>query len=279
MGSSDEQLAWEQRFARPAAAAAFVSAMLLVAAIVVRQGVALSDRPDNDKETLIAIDKNSDALLASAVIQALCFFALIGVLYYLFRLVKARKPDFPAWALPLLILGPVLLAVAGIVSDLERIDIADKFVSSGAETVKRAEDLLDDRDAASTALGSGGTLAIAIAFVLISINAMRAGLVSRFMGILGVIIGVLYVLPILPGLIVQVFWLGAIGGLFLGIWPGGRGPAWEKLEAIPWPTPAQRAAAGEAAASIPPEPELEAGEAEGEPKPKNPRKSKKRKRR
>jgi hypothetical protein len=274
---SGEQLEWEARFAKPAAAAAFISALLLVAAIVVRQGVALADRPDNDKETLLAIHDNSGALIASAVIQAFCFLALIGVLYYLFRAIQARKPDFPSWALPLLVAGPVLLALAGILSDLERVDIADKFVSSGAESVNRAEDLLDDRDAVSTAVGSGGTLTIAIAFVLISINAMRAGLVSRFMGILGVIIGVLYVLPILPGLIVQVFWLGAIGGLFLGIWPGGRGPAWEKVQAIPWPSQVQRAAANEeTAGSIPPEPELE-GEADSEPK--NPRKSKKRKRR
>ena len=41
-------------------------------------------------------------------------------------------------------------------------------------------------------------------------------------------------------MIIQAFWLGALGLLFLGNWPGGRGPAWETGEAVPWPSPQQR---------------------------------------
>jgi hypothetical protein len=75
---------------------------------------------------------------------------------------------------------------------------------------------------------------------MVSLNAMRAGLLSRFMGIIGVIVGVLLVLPILPLPILQIFWLGAIGLLILGPWPQGRGPAWDTGEPIPWPTAQDR---------------------------------------
>jgi hypothetical protein len=208
-----------------------------VAGTVVRQTVALSDRPDDEREFLIAIDENAGSFLASAFIQSLSFLFLAAVLVYLYRATKARKPEFPAIALALAVLGPLLLAVAGPLSDLSRLDIADEFLASGPRSEARAEDLLEDRSVAAAAVGSGGTLAIAISFVLININAMRVGLLSRFMGIIGAIIGGLYVLPILSGpLIVQLFWLVAIGPLFLGHWPGGRGPAWEKVEAIPWPS-------------------------------------------
>ena len=73
--------------------------------------------------------------------------------------------------------------------------------------------------------------------MIIALNAMRAGLLSRFMGVLGIGVGALIVLPLLPqGLpIVQMFWLGALGLLFLGRWSGGRGPAWETGTAVPWP--------------------------------------------
>ena len=37
---------------------------------------------------------------------------------------------------------------------------------------------------------------IALGFVLISLNAMRAGLLTRFMGVLGIIVGALLVFPI-----------------------------------------------------------------------------------
>ena len=236
----EEQLRWEDRFAKPAAAAAILAALFIVAGTVVRQAVALSDRPDDEREFLIAIDENAGSFLASAFIQSLSFLFLAAVLVYLYRATKARKPEFPAIALALAVLGPLLLAVAGPLSDLSRLDIADEFLASGPRSEARAEDLLEDRSVAAAAVGSGGTLAIAISFVLININAMRVGLLSRFMGIIGAIIGGLYVLPILSGpLIVELFWLIAITVLFLGRWPGGRGPAWEKVEAIPWPSGAE----------------------------------------
>jgi hypothetical protein len=75
---------------------------------------------------------------------------------------------------------------------------------------------------------------------MLSLDAMRAGLFSRFMGIFGIIVGVLFVLPLSSLPIVQVFWLAALGFLFLGRWPQGRGPAWDSGEAIPWPTAQER---------------------------------------
>jgi hypothetical protein len=67
------------------------------------------------------------------------------------------------------------------------------------------------------------------------------GLLTRFMGILGVIVGVA-VAPILPidqqG-IIRVFWLAALGLLFLGRWPSGTPKAWVTGEAEPWPTQQQ----------------------------------------
>ena len=55
------------------------------------------------------------------------------------------------------------------------------------------------------------SLALGLGWVVICLNAMRVGLLTRFMGVLGVICGALIVLPILSPLpIVQTFWLGAM---------------------------------------------------------------------
>jgi hypothetical protein len=110
-----------------------------------------------------------------------------------------------------------------------------------------ANDLARDEVASGAVLGSlalAAALALAFALILISLNAMRAGLLSRFMGILGIIVGVTTVIPLLgPVPIVEVFWVAALGLLFLGKWPqGGPGPAWDAGEAIPWPTAADRQA-------------------------------------
>jgi hypothetical protein len=95
-------------------------------------------------------------------------------------------------------------------------------------------------------------LPVALAFgagvVMVSMNIMRTGLVTRFMGILGCIVGVLYILPLSQSLsILTVFWLIALGTLLMGRWPSGDPPAWEAGEARPWPSQAEQRQAREGA--------------------------------
>ncbi|HEX2071360.1 MAG TPA: DUF4386 family protein [Thermoleophilaceae bacterium] len=278
--SAADQLEWERRWAKPAAAAAFASAFFLIAATIVRQAVALKGNPDDDREFLLAIDESSGGYLVSSGLQALSFLALVGVFLYLGRAVMARRPELPRILLWLGLIGPLLLALAGVLSDLDRLDIADKFLASGAETVERAEDLLDDRSVLSTSLGSAGTLAIAVAFVLFGINAMRVGLLTRFMGIIGAIVGALYVIPLLAGpLVVQLIWLLALGVLFLGHWPGGRGPAWETGEAVEWPSGLARQQVGEGEGAAEAEPPRQGdGAADAPARTRSSRKRKKKRR-
>ncbi len=65
---------------------------------------------------------------------------------------------------------------------------------------------------------------------------MRAGILSRFMGILGIVVAALTVFPVFGPPIVAIFWLGALGALFMNRWPGERGPAGATVEEIPWPS-------------------------------------------
>jgi Domain of unknown function (DUF4386) len=235
------QLEWENRAGRPAAAAAVAGVVLLVSYVVMQQLVALSDRPGNSAEFLQTLHKHSGPWVAAAVLQGLSAFALAVVLWYLFTATHHRRPELPSWAVYVAFLAAVLLAVAYVLSAVDQLDAADRFLAAGVRTKKRADDLLDDRSGAAVALGSAGGLGIALSLVLVSLNAMRVGLVSRFLGILGVIVGALQVLPVLPPFVLEIFWLGALALLFLDRWPGGRGPAWETGEAIAWPTAAERA--------------------------------------
>jgi hypothetical protein len=245
VGQHDAQLDWERRAGRWAAAAGFLSATCLVANTVLVQAVVLQDRPTQDRGVLLAIDEYSGAFLASSFVQGLNYIGLGVVLWFLFKVTRYRREELPAWFIWLVYIGPVLFAVASVLSTLDRIDIAEQFASSG-ETQgrageRRAENLLEDRAPVSVALGAAGTLALAFSLVLVSLNAMRAGVLSRFLGIIGIIVGVLYVIPVFGGpLIVQIFWLGALGAVFLGYWPGGRGEAWETGTAVRWPSAAER---------------------------------------
>lgn len=239
----DEQLQWEARWARPVAIAAFLAGvMLLVGATLFfpkdREGI------ERNPDLLLSIDEQSGAYLASAVLSALAGLLLIGVFLYLFRATLARGGGVPSWFTYLVVGAPMLYAVSTVAGAFEAIDLADEFVSGepirGDAGADRARDL-GGTSAVLVALATAGTVGVAFLFVMLPLRARRVGLLTPFMGILGVIAGALVVFQ-LTGVssVVQAFWLGALGMLFLGKWPGGRGPAWESGQPDPWPSAAQR---------------------------------------
>jgi hypothetical protein len=161
------------------------------------------------------------------------------------------------------IAGPVANAIAAVVLTFAVLNVAGKLTDlnlsdevtnpalglaglAGNQSV--AEDAVRDLQTDTGLFIAAGyfdlaaNLALGFGLVLVGLNAMRAGLLSRFLGILAIIVGVLTVLFRGAG-IIEAFWLVAVGALFLNRWPGGRGPAWETGEAVPWPSAmdAQRA--------------------------------------
>jgi hypothetical protein len=275
----DEQLEWEKRAALPAALAAIVSVVLAFGA-----GVYLGSAvptASNDLERVRNFASHPAELLTGSVLQGLSTALLAVVLSYLYRATKFRRPETPSIALPLAIAGPVILGVMSVVGQARANHLGDRFEQSGPQTLDRAKDLIAEQNWLVITPAAIGAVATAIALVMISINAMRAGLLSRFMGALGAVIGVVYALSVaLAGGagFLQLFWLPALAALFLDRWPGGRGPAWESGEPLPWPTPADRRAQMEAheANEVPSAPVSDEGEAAVE-SPARPR-SKKRKR-
>jgi hypothetical protein len=140
------------------------------------------------------------------------------------------------------------------VSEIARYLGAHDFVDAADKTNSAASDALSPP---ATLIGQviwqAAALALGFAFVLIALNAMRVGLLTRFMGVLGIIVGVTFVLPLDQQGIIRVFWLGALGVLFLGRMPSGMPKAWTTGQAEPWPSQQQlreqrEAARAEAAA-------------------------------
>jgi hypothetical protein len=93
----------------------------------------------------------------------------------------------------------------------------------------------------ATGLGLAGAFGFAIALLYTGLWAMRTGVLSRFWGSLGMVAGIAFLLG--PLLLVTLVFFVYFGLLALGVVPGGRPPAWEAGEAVPWPTPGEKAAA------------------------------------
>ena len=114
---------------------------------------------------------------------------------------------------------------------------AHDFVGLAAQTYPQANHLISSTVLVFPQLGNYlGVLLIAMATVLMSLNAMRVGLLTRFMGYFGIFAGVLVIFPLVPIPIVEGFWLVALAYLFTGRWPSGVPPAWRSGQAEPWPS-------------------------------------------
>lgn len=157
----------------------------------------------------------------------------------------------------------------------EREDEEDGFLADeydpakGESPLKACEDRKLEDDAASearteaslapvaTGLGLAGALGFVVALFYTCLWAMRTGLLTRFWGSLGMALGIATLLGLLPFLLI---WLLYVAFMVLGKVPGGRPPAWASGEAIPWPTPGEKAAA-----EMEPEDGWEEPEGEGAP--------------
>jgi hypothetical protein len=257
----DEQLEWERRAAKPAGIAAILAGLLLIGGTIIYPVAAIGSQTGGPADTLLRLNETPAHAYVPGALQALGYLLMAIPLVYLYRATKARRPELLTAAKYLAIAGPIVTAVAFMVHQVLVVQAAKDFaaerlpmtVPAGSDGVAglvgvlavandRASDILSDKIGAPILVGLqyGGVLAVAFAFVLISLNAMRAGLLSRFMGIIGVIIGALTVLPLFGPSIIQVFWFGALGLILLDRWPNGRGPAWEVVESIPWPSGADQ---------------------------------------
>lgn len=309
MSSVEETLSWEAQWRPRAAAAALGGAVALTAGFAARV-LSYRDLPgDSDgfvslPEALAAgvngqtpaepslevrqVDQLADRfglLTLSTVLSILGILLAIGALTYLFHAIRARNPAVSravGWSLAAaLALYPLGAAMAEIPTWIEM----SQFKDASERTAGVAREIVPERVMPSgVLLQQLGVFALAIAIVLVSINAMRVGLITRFMGILGAIIGGIMVLAFGLSPLLLLFWLVFLGLLIAGRYPGGIPPAWATGRAEPWPSQQQlreRRDALRAEHAAPDEPAAEVEPAEGEapaakPHPQSKRKRKKR---
>jgi MFS family permease len=261
--SPEETLAWEAENRERAAIAAFAAALLTIIGVLLTT-IGQPGSGKFDDRILTVVDTmgrsakgqtippgrlaaytvdvgQSPALpIAGAVLFGIGSLAIYFAMAYLFRAVRARRPEFQQIALIMAAIGAVGFGLGRAISEIARYLGAHDFVDAADHTNSAASDALSPP---ATLIGQviwqAAALALGFAFVLIALNAMRVGLLTRFMGVLGIIVGVTFVLPLDQQGIIRVFWLGALGVLFLGRMPSGMPKAWTTGQAEPWPSQQQ----------------------------------------
>ncbi len=242
----------ERRYRRPVAIAAILPLLLLVGAAAFQSsGGGTSELAT---ATLRTINENSGSQLIGSIIAAFAFLLLAAPLGYLYKAAQARAERMPNAFLFLVILGPILYAVQGVLLAVGQVQVADQFVaqeSGVGDIYSLATNLLEDSGPRTAAIYvySVATIAIIFGMVYTCLWGVRTGLLTRFHGTLGMALGATFILPPLIGLTLPALlaWFMYFGLLIAGRTPKGRPPAWDAGVAIPPPKageePAEPAAA------------------------------------
>ena len=269
MSDVGEQLAWEAE-QRPRATVIAIAAGLLAFAgallfsILGRNGPGEEDGFVGIAEALGArlegagavreeslftrqIDYYGDNAIPYLLSTLLTVAGAIGLgltLAYLFRALIARAPDVGRLPIIMTVIGTVSFAVGRLVRDGGLFIGATGFGDASDRTADGAREVAGSGTVIGGYFFEGiGEFALGVAIGLVAFHAMRAGLLIRFLGVLGVIVGLLTI-PIFGQLdqleAIRAVWLVLIGWLVIG----GRTrlgllPAWQTGRAEPWPTQQQ----------------------------------------
>lgn len=221
---------------RMALVAGAASIFTLAGSLVGR--IAAGAPPDNLPAAMLFYHENQASQYVSAACSVIGAILIAVVLDFLYRATRARNPELPWQIRPLPWVGGIGVAVFTIAYQVSLGVNVEHFATEGSQTYEEARKAIEA--GVPPAVGLVVQLALALAIVLISVNAMRVGLLTRFLGYLGVISGALFVLALVPVPIVQVYWLGALAMLFVGrSVSGAPPPAWQSGEAMPWPSAAE----------------------------------------
>jgi hypothetical protein len=250
---ADEALAWEhsqRRWAVPAAALAGI--LPLIGAMLISFG--FRSAPSNRPGLLLYFNDHASSLFLSSILLVIGALGFGGALLYLYRAVKVRENDPTRRGLPRFMpyavgVGAVLYGVTGslvsatspplgILAQAVTSDRASKFATQDGQTWQQASDLFKIGILNVVTFGQIlCSILLVASVVLISLAAIRVGLLTKWMGYVGVFVGILVLIPIFSTVpIVQTFWLVALAVLFSGRWPNGLPEAWTTGEARPWPS-------------------------------------------
>jgi hypothetical protein len=233
----EERLAYERRVGMRYAVIAALAGIMLVAAVAVQLGGAHA-KVDEQTLGLITENKRLTRDIVGSILDAIGYFSLAATLWYLWGCIRFRNPEVkPGFVGYIGVAGGVLTGISIPAYVILYGQKAQDFVALSAQTYPQANHLISSTTLVFPQLGNYlGVLLSAMAVVLVSLNAMRVGLLTRFMGFLGIFAGVLVIFPLVPIPIVEGFWLVALGLLFAGQWPNGVPPAWRSGRSEPWPS-------------------------------------------
>jgi hypothetical protein len=187
--SPDDQLLYESRVRNRQAAVAVLAGVLLIVASVIQLGGPHTS-VDELTQDLLTANKRFPLDLVAAIVNAVASIGIAWTLVFLYRATKARNAEVRPFIRWLAIAGGGLSAVAGVIYAVIVAVKVHQFATTGSQTYDQATHLTSGAGLLVLQLaGQLAALIVAVSFVLVCMQALRVGLLTKFMGYLGMFAG------------------------------------------------------------------------------------------
>lgn len=225
---------------RRVAIVAGVSAILMLFAPLAPMLLTRPENSDNVLGIALAQSEYPGIAILSSVLSAVSLLLVTVLGLFLLRAVRNRT-RVQGFLMPLLAAGGLGLTIFTIVVQIVRVQGLEAWVDDSSLTwyeLGRSQTVV-----ALSFVGLVVQFAFAIGLVISVMNAMRIGLLTRFLGYLGLFAGILMVFPIiqrfLPLPIIQAYWLAMMALMLWNVGGAREPPAWASGRVELWPSAAE----------------------------------------
>ena len=229
-----------------------VAVLTLIAAVLPFIGSMLQSSggsaPNNMLAQILRYENKSTAIIAGSALIAVGIAAKAVPLIFLQYATISRGGRIPRLLPRITIIAAIAYAIGSMCVAIVLTTGVHKLVTESGMTFDQVRNMNKDAAVlAASGVATIGMFALTFAFVMASLNAMRVGLLNKFMGNMGMFAAALPLLSAFPPIaplaasapLLQAVWLIALAALIFGRWPGGPPIAWQDGEAHPWPTAAE----------------------------------------
>ena len=239
----------ESVFAGRIAASAAVAAIFWIAALVTSAQAGAN--ADNYLSSLVGLQNRMGPASLAGITKGLAVVAMISPVIFVLRAAAARGANIPRMAPGLVVVGGILFAITSTIQPILLVEMSKDFANKSGLSFDEYKHLF--QAGIPTLIGVGiflGSVCLAFGVVIASLRAMKVGLFTRFIAMVGVVAGLGLLPPEIigtfvgPGVVLFIFsvatWFLMVAAIASNRWPAGRPPAWDDGEAHPWPTAAER---------------------------------------
>ena len=239
----------ESGFAGRIAASAAVAAIFWIAALVTSAQAGAN--ADNYLSSLVGLQNRMGPASLAGITKGLAVVAMISPVIFVLRAAAARGANIPRMAPGLVVVGGILFAITSTIQPILLVQMSKDFANKSGLSFDEYKHLF--QAGIPTLIGVGiflGSVCLAFGVVIASLRAMKVGLFTRFIAMVGVVAGLGLLPPEIigtfvgPGVVLFIFsvatWFLMVAAIASNTWPAGRPPAWDDGEAHPWPTAAER---------------------------------------